>query len=141
MTHTTTLRSPDDARAKLRRLLPWLVERIESGRQFVLTVREEKRNEDQSAKFHAICTDLAKLKHPWFGKPRSKDDWKTLLVSGHSVATAKPVEVVQGLEGELVALRESTAAMGKTRMALLIEYSLAWCAANGIEMEYDDGTQ
>ena len=62
------------------------------------------------------------------GKPRSVSDWKILMVSGHAIATKRPTELVPGLEGELVALRESTAQMSVARMNSLIDYIQAWMA-------------
>lgn len=93
----------------------------------------EGRNLDQNAKFHAICSDLAKSDLTWAGRRRDADEWKALLVSGHAVATKAGGEVVPGLEGEFVSIRESTSQMNKTRASSLIEYAVAFCAAHGIE--------
>jgi hypothetical protein len=99
---------------------------------FVVEVRPVKRTEDQSAKFHAMCGDFEKSGIKWSGKPRSKDEWKVLFISGHSVATGQGAEVVAGLEGELVNVRESSATMGVRRGASLIEYVQAMGAQLGI---------
>jgi len=101
----------------------------------VVTVQEPTRNLDQNAKFHAICSDLAKSNTQWAGAPRTASQWKVLLVSGHSVATKQGAEMVPGLEGEFVNLRESTALMSKARSASLIEYALAFCAMRGVELQ------
>lgn len=101
---------------------------------YVVTVSEAKRSGEQNAKFHAICGDLAKSGLKWAGKERGLDDWKALLVSAHSVATGYGGEVIPGIEGEFVAIRESTSRMGKGRASSLIEYTLAFCAANGVEL-------
>lgn len=58
---------------------------------------------------------------------------EVLLVSGHAIATKEGAEIVPGLEHEFVNLRESTALMSKKRGASLIEYTLAFCAGNGIK--------
>lgn len=104
-----------------------------------ITVEPARRSLDQNAKFHAICSDLAASKTPWMGKPRDAAAWKVLLVSGHAVATKEGAEIVPGLEGEFVNLRESTARMSKRRGSSLIEYALAFCALHGVqthEVEY-----
>jgi hypothetical protein len=98
----------------------------------VVHIRPAKRSLDQSAKFHAICGDIAKAGVEWSGKPRSADEWKFLLVSGHAVATKVPGELMLGVEGERVMLRPSTAAMSVAEMTSLIEYCLAFCAQRGI---------
>ena len=100
-----------------------------------MTISEPTRTGGQNAKFHAICTDLARSGAQWAGKRRSAAEWKVLLVSGHSVATKEGAEIVPGLEGEFVNIRESTARMSVKRGASLIEYTLAWCATKGIEVQ------
>lgn len=94
----------------------------------VVTFSEPTRSGGQSAKFHAICSDLARAGVLWMGKPRTAAQWKVLLVSGHAVATKEGAELVPGLEGEFVNLRESTAAMTKRRSSSLIEYAQAFAA-------------
>jgi hypothetical protein len=94
---------------------------------------EPTRNLEQSAKFHAICGDLAK-QLAWAGSKRSLDAWKFLLISGHSIATNRPTEIVPGLEGELLNIRESSASMSKARMASLIDYCIAFCAQNNVNL-------
>ena len=76
-------------------------------------VKEPTRTSEQNAKFHAICSDLARSQVMWAGKRRTADQWKVLLVSGHAVATKECSEIVPGLEGEFINLRESTALMSK----------------------------
>lgn len=94
-----------------------------------VTFEPPKRSLDQNAKFHALCSDIAG--QPWAGKPRNADQWKVLLVSGHAVATKRKAEIVPGLEGEFVNLRESTARMSKERGSSLIEYAHAFVATLG----------
>jgi len=97
-------------------------------------VEPQTRSLDQNAKFHAMCSDIASSGLEWAGKPRSAAQWKVLLVSGHAMATNEGAEMVPGLEGEFVNLRESTAAMSKKRGASLIEYTIAFCAEHGIRI-------
>ena len=103
-----------------------------------VTVEPPKRSGEQNAKFHALCGELAASDAQWAGKRRTLAQWKVLLVSGHAVATKEGAEMVPGLEGEFVNLRESTAAMSKKRGASLIEYSLAFCDEHGIAVERDE---
>lgn len=103
-----------------------------AGTRLVLVIREERRSLDQNAHFHALCTDLAKSQLTWAGKRRTATEWKVLLVSGHAMATKEGVEMVPGLEGEFLNIRESTARMSVKRAASLIEYTLAFCADHGV---------
>lgn len=100
----------------------------------VIVVRPPNRTLDQNAKFHALCSDLAKLGIEWAGKKRTAQQWKVLLVSGHAIATNEQAEIIPGLEGEFINIRESTALMSKKRGASLIEYALAWCANHSIKV-------
>ena len=92
---------------------------------------EPTRNSDQNAKFHAMCGDIAKQRQ-WMGKVLKDWQWKVLLISGHAVATKIDAEMVPGLEGEFVNIRESSARMGMRRMASLITYVQAWGDQNDV---------
>ena len=100
----------------------------------ICTFSPPRRTLDQSAKFHAICGDVAKHKFHWAGKPRSAAEWKSLFISGHAVATNDSTEIIPGLENEFVSIRESTALMSKKRGSSLIEYATAFCVSNNIPL-------
>lgn len=110
---------------------------MEAPEGWMVQFSEPKRNLEQNAKFHAIVGDIAKSGKQWAGKARTEAEWKVLLVSGHAVATNTDSEIIPGLEGEYVNVRESTALMSKRRGASLIEYALAFCAAEGIALKTD----
>jgi hypothetical protein len=112
-----------------------------AGHRMMIEVKPETRSLDQNAKFHVLCSDFQRAKAQWAGKARTASEWKVLLVSGHAVATKEMAEIVPGLEGEFVNIRESTAAMSKARGSSLIEYTLAFGAQQGIRFsapEYID---
>jgi hypothetical protein len=99
-----------------------------------MTIAEQTRTADQNAKFHALCGDLEKSSLTWAGKRRKLAEWKVLLVSGHATATKEGSEIVPGIEGEFVNIRESTATMGKKRGASLLTYSIAFCDMQGVKL-------
>ena len=99
-----------------------------------VTVGAAQRSLDQNAKLHALLTDLARSPIKWAGKLRTVDEWKMLMVSAHAVATGQGGEVIPGIEGEFVAIRESTASMSVARASSLIEYVLAFCVTNGVTL-------
>ena len=103
---------------------------------FCVVIKEPTRSLEMNAKFHALCGDLAKSDLKWAGKHRTAAQWKVLLVSGHAVATGEETEIIHGLEGEFINVRESTALMSKKRGASLIEYVLAFCAQNNVKVMY-----
>jgi hypothetical protein len=91
----------------------------------IAKISPPSRNLDQNARFHAMCGDISKqCKH--VGRKLSLEQWKTLLVSAHAVATNEGADMVPGIEGEYVNLRESTARMSIRRMASLITYVQAY---------------
>lgn len=99
-----------------------------------VSISEPKRSNDQNAKFHAMLTDLSRSPVKWAGKNRSVDEWKALIISGHSIASDNRGEVIPGLEGEFVAIRESSANMSVRRAASLIEYLYAFCVSHDVEL-------
>lgn len=105
---------------------------IQAAEGCSVTIGPVSRSGGQNAFFHAICTDLARSSLTLDGKRRKADEWKVLLVSAHTVATDGEVDVVTGLEGELVNIRESTARMSVKRAASLITYAIAFCDTNGV---------
>lgn len=107
----------------------------EAPEGYEVVVRPAKMNNDQKAYFHAICDDLRDSELTWQGKSLTSTGWKLLLISGHAVASGEGVEVVTGLEGEFINLRESVADMRKSRGASLIEYAIAYCVMNRIPMK------
>ena len=68
---------------------------------------------------------------PFFKNYRPQFYFRTTDVTG-TVELKEGVEMVPGLESEFVNLRESTARMSKKRASSLIEYSVAFCAQNGL---------
>jgi len=102
------------------------------GHRLEVTVKPERRSLDQNAKFHALCQDAEKAGLCWAGAPRTAEQWKVLFVSGHATATKQGAEIVPGLEGEFVNIRESTAAMSRQRGSSLIDYTVAFLAMHGV---------
>lgn len=105
-----------------------------SGSPMVLEVRQETRSDRQNKLLHALFADIARQAE-WAGKKRTAEQWKVLFVSGHAMATKQGAEMVPGLEGEYLNLRESTARMSKARMASLLEYVISWAVEHGVELQ------
>jgi len=101
-------------------------------RPMIVEVKPKSRTLDQNAKLHAMFADIAASKFEFAGKARTAEEWKVILISGHSIATGSQGEVIAGIEGELICIRESSASMSVSRMASLIEYISAFGAGHGI---------
>ena len=103
------------------------------GGPVLVELKRKKRSAQQNKLFHAMCGEVAK-KAVYMGHKRSLAQWKVLFVSAHSIATGKGAEVLQGLEGEFVNIREETSRMSVSRLNSLIEYVNAWCSDNDIKL-------
>lgn len=103
------------------------------GQRLVLEVRPETRSDAQNRLLHALFGDVSK-QALWMGASRTPEQWKLLFVSGHAIATKLGADMVPGLEGEFLNLRESTARMSKARMASLLEYVISWAIDHGVEL-------
>lgn len=101
---------------------------------WVVTIRPPNRTLDQNAAFHSLVDDVAKSGLEWHGKKRTAEEWKVLLISAHSSATKQGCDMVVGLEGELVQLRESSARMSKARASSLLEYCISWAVSHGVKL-------
>ena len=97
----------------------------------VVIVQDPTRTLEANAKLHAMLTDISKQRD-YMGKKRDVEFWKGLFVSAHAIATGKPCEIMPGLEGEFIAIRESTATMSGKKLASVIEYIAAWAAHEGV---------
>lgn len=134
MKWTVTLRDAQQAHTQMVGLWYALKGELHAGHAMTVTAEPEKRSLDANAKFHALCEKAAQHLQ-WAGKRRTRDEWKVLFVSGHSVATKQGADIVPGLEGEFVNIRESTARMSRARSASLIDYTIAFLASHGVEVD------
>lgn len=96
---------------------------------YVVEVKPKTRSLEQNALLHALLGECASGKK-YHGKTLTIDQWKVLFVSAHNIVEGRPAQVIAGIEGELVNIRESTAQMGVKRLNSLIEYIQAWMADN-----------
>ena len=93
----------------------------------MVTFADAKRKEIQSAKFHAMISDVSK-QAKYQGRELTKDQWKVLFISGHAIATGGQADIIPGMEGEYVNIRESSAQMSGKRISSVIEYVYAWAS-------------
>lgn len=103
---------------------------------YVIKAGPPTRSLEQNAMLHAMFCELAK-QAKYMGRALTAYQWKNLLISGHSIAVGLAPEIVPGIEGEFINLRESSAQMTIARMTSLIEYIHAWAAENGIQFKQD----
>jgi len=135
MKKTFIFREPVQAHKVLtEQVWPYIKSMLMAGNVLKMSIGDINRTLEQNAKFHSTCEDIAKAGFVWHGKKRNAEQVKVLLVSGHAIATGEGAEVVAGLEGEFINLRESTALMSVKRSSSLIEYATAWATLNGYKL-------
>lgn len=130
---TWTLSEKAQARAAFNAAYERGMAHVQQGGRAVLELRPERRSDVQNARLHAMFSDIAK-RHLFNGRRLTLDQVKVMFISGHSIVTGNGADLVVGLEGEAVNIRESSARMSVARMASLIEYTAAWAANNGLEL-------
>lgn len=102
---------------------------LNAPEDFMVRIEPRTRSLEQNAMLHALFTEAARNAR-WHGRKLTAEQWKVLFISGHAIATGRGADMVPGLEGEFVNIRESSARMSVARMTSLIEYINAWMAEN-----------
>lgn len=98
---------------------------------YVCIVKEATRSLEANARLHAMLTDI-RNQCEYMGKRRTVEFWKGLFVSGWQIATGQSPEIVPGLEGEFINIRESTATMSGKKIWSVMDYVEAWAVDNGV---------
>ncbi|MDE2100286.1 MAG: recombination protein NinB [Patescibacteria group bacterium] len=110
----------------LAELWPRIKSSLIAGHRLTLTVKREKRTNDQNAKLWACLTDISEQVE-WHGIKLSAEDWKHLIS-----ASLKKQRIVPGIDGGFVALGQSTSGMTKEEFSDLLEVALAFGAEHGV---------
>ncbi len=99
-------------------------------------IKEPKRNLEQNARLHALLADVVKAKPSWGNERMGLDDWKALFVHAVDVHEGRGAgRAVPGVEGGVVLLRRSTAAMSKRELTELLDYIEATMTKWGIPVK------
>jgi hypothetical protein len=106
---------------------------------FVVRIEAPARTLDQSAKFYALCSQVAQSTETWDGERQSKRAWHDLLLHAWMLATDRKPRLVEGLNGGRVSLLMGTRDMTKGEMSELLDFSTAWAVSHGIEVVTGEG--
>ena len=98
---------------------------------YTVTIGEQSRSAEANARLHAMISDVA-AQIEYMGKKRSVEFWKGLFVSGWEIATEQKPEIVAGIEGEFINIRQSTTKLSGRKMADLMQYIEAYGVSNGV---------
>lgn len=121
------------ANETVRALAHRVIDALPDG--FIVRFSAPTRTLEQSAKFHAILSDIVKSGFKHEGRQYDTEDLKALFVSAWMIETGRRSDIVRGFEGEVVQLRRSTTTFSKEEMGQLIELAEAFCAEHGIPLE------
>ena len=124
------------ASALMNSLWPKVKAALAAGRKLTLEVKDASKSREQEEKYHAIIGDIAKQAQH-MGAKWSPDDWKRLLVDLYCVEKQLPNgKVVPSLDMTgIVQLGMQTRHFTKEQASEFVEFLLAWCAENGIELK------
>jgi hypothetical protein len=92
---------------------------------YLVKISPATRSLIQNSRLHALIRDIARSQ-TYLGRKMTTQQWKTLFISGHGIATGLGADMIPGLENEYVNVRESSAQMSVPRMSSLIDYIMCW---------------
>jgi len=126
MSSTYTLYNAQQGHKALSDLWALVKPYLIAGHRLQVTVRKEKRSNEQNRLMWAALTDIAN-QVDWYGEKLTADDWKTMLT-----ASLRKQKTVPGVDGGFVVLGLSTSKMTKEEMSELLELALAFGADKGV---------
>ena len=128
----------DKSQAKrlMTMLWPKVLAALDSGRKLTIEVKDASKSREQEEKYHAIIGDIAKQAQH-IGSKWDAEDWKRLLVDQFArdrMMYGAPI--LPNLDNTgIVQLGVQTRHFTKEQASEFVEFLLAWCADNGIELK------
>jgi hypothetical protein len=126
------------ASALMNSLWPKVKAALAAGRKLTLEVKDASKSREQEEKYHAIIGDIAKqaqhMGHKW-----DAESWKRLMVDKYLRETGfMNSPIIPNLDGTgIIQLGFQTRKFSKEQASEFVEFLLAWCADNGIELKED----
>ena len=129
------LDSYEQAQALMNGLWPKVKESLKSGKKLTLEIKAQSKTREQEEKYHAIIGDIAKQAQH-MGAKWDSETWKRLLVDKYCRETGLNSKIMANLDNDgLVQLGFQTRKFTKEQASEFVEFLLAWCAENGIELK------
>ena len=123
------------ASALMNSLWPKVKAALAAGRKLTLEVKDASKSREQEEKYHAIIGDIAKQAQH-MGAKWDSETWKRLLVDKYCRETGLNSQIMANLDNDgLVQLGFQTRKFTKEQASEFVEFLLAWCAENGIELK------
>ena len=133
------LDSYEQAQALMNNLWPKVKESLNSGKKLTLEIKQQSKTREQEKKYHAILNEIAQQAQH-MGTKWDAEDWKRLLVDAYCVEKGvSSGRIVPSLDMTgIVQLGQQTRKFTKEQASEFVEFLLAWCANNGIELNEQD---
>jgi hypothetical protein len=124
------------ASALMNSLWPKVKAALAAGRKLTLEVKEASKSREQEQKYHAILGEIAQQAQH-MGAKWDAEDWKRLLVDAYCIEKGVPSgRIVPSLDMTgIVQLGQQTRKFTKEQASEFVEFLLAWCAENGVELK------
>ena len=129
MKTTARLINPQQAHAVWTNLWQQIKGETLQGHRLEVTVKPERRSNDQNALLWALLTEVSR-QVDWHGQKLEPGEWKDVFTAG-----LKRQKVVPGLDGGFVVLGSSTSRMDKQEFSDLIELIRAFGAEHGVRFK------
>jgi len=129
------LDSYEQAQTLMTSIWPKVREALVYGKKLTLEIKAQSKSREQEEKYHAIIGDIAK--QAWhMGSKWEAETWKRLLVDKYCRETGLNSQIMANLDNDgLVQLGFQTRKFSKEQASEFVEFLLAWCAENGIELK------
>ena len=129
------LDSQEQATALMQNLWPKVKAALSSGKKLQMEIKDASKSREQEEKYHAIIGDIAKQAQH-MGAKWDAETWKRLLVDKYCRETGLSSQIMANLDNDgLVQLGFQTRKFTKEQASEFVEFLLAWCAENGIELK------
>lgn len=104
----------------------------------LVEIRGAKRSDDQNDALHGLIAQILKQRPMHFGVRADKELYKAIFMH----ALGKETRFVPTLDGDGVfPMGQRTSGLRVGECSQLIEYILAWCAREGLEIKHFDADQ
>jgi hypothetical protein len=130
------LDSPEQATTLMNNLWPKVKAALAAGKKLTLEVKDASKSREQEQKYHAILGEIAQqaqhMGHKW-----DAESWKRLMVDKYLRETGfMNSPIIPNLDGTgIIQLGFQTRKFSKEQASEFVEFLLAWCANNGIELK------
>jgi hypothetical protein len=123
------------ASALMNNLWPKVKAALAAGKKLTLEVKDASKSREQEEKYHAIIGDIAKQAQH-MGAKWDSETWKRLLVDKYCRETGLNSQIMANLDNDgLVQLGFQTRKFSKEQASEFVEFLLAWCTENGVELK------